>query len=158
VATTLPQARLVLVGQGKEAANLKTLAARLPCAARVTFLGARAHDTLAVCYQAADLFVFASETETQGLVLAEAAACGLAAVAVIAPGCDEVVSDGLTGVLAKGDPTALAEAAIGLLLDHERRAAMGARARAIAEREFDVRLQMDRTLAVYAAALDARRR
>src|SRR5439155_790300 len=83
--------------------------------ARVTFLGARAHDTLAVCYQAADLFVFASETETQGLVLAEAAACGLAAVAVIAPGCDEVVSDGLSGVLAKGDPTALAEAAIGLL-------------------------------------------
>jgi glycosyltransferase involved in cell wall biosynthesis len=61
-------------------------------------------------------------------------------------------------VLAKGDPTALAEAAIGLLLDHERRAAMGARARAVAEREFDVRLQMDRTLAVYAAALDARPR
>ena len=82
----------------------------------------------------------------------------LAAVAVIAPGCDEVVRDGLTGVLAKGDPTALAEAAIGLLLDHERRATMGARARAVAEREFDVRLQMDRTLAVYAAAREARRR
>ena len=158
VATTLPRARLALVGQGKEAATLQRLAARLPSAARVQFLGAREHDTLAVCYQAADLFVFASETETQGLVLAEAAACGLAAVAVAAPGCDEVVRDGVTGVLAKAEPTALAEAALGLLLDHERRAAMGARARALAAREFDMRLQLDRTLAVYDAALGARRR
>jgi len=158
VAGTLPQARLLLVGQGKEAVALRALAATLSSAPRVRFLGARAHDTLAVCYQAADLFLFASETETQGLVLAEAAACGLAAVAVTGPGCDEVVRDGVTGVLAKPEATALAEAALGLLLDEERRAAMGARARAVAEREFDVRLQIDRTLAVYAAALAARRR
>ena len=68
-------------------------------------------------YQAADLFLFASETETQGLVLAEAAACGLPAVTVTAPGCDEVVRDGESGILTKGDPASLAEAAIGLLLD-----------------------------------------
>ena len=158
VVATLPRARLVLVGQGKEATMLQRLAARLPCAPRVTFLGARAHDTLAVCYQAADLFLFASETETQGLVLAEAAACGLAAVAVSAPGCEEVVQDGVSGVLVKPEPTALAEAALGLLLDPERRRAMGARARAIAERDFDVRLQLDRTLAVYADVLAARAR
>jgi glycosyltransferase involved in cell wall biosynthesis len=157
MAGTLPHARLVLVGQGKEAANLQRLAARLACAPRIAFLGARAHDALPVCYQAADLFLFASETETQGLVLAEAAACGLAAVAASAPGCDEVVRDGVTGVLAKPEPIALAEAAIGVLLDHERRAALGARARAVAEREFDVRLQLDRTLAVYGAAVAARR-
>ncbi len=148
----------LLLYEGKEAAHLRALAARLPSASRVRFLGARPHDALPVCYQAADLFLFASETETQGLVLAEAAACGLAAVAVAAPGCDEVVRDGATGVLAKSDPTALAEAAIGLLLDHERRAAMAARARAVAEREFDVRLQIDRTLGVYAAAVAACRR
>ena len=158
VVGTLPRARLALVGRGKEAASLRALAARLPCASRIVFLGARAHDSLAVCYQAADVFLFASETETQGLVLAEAAACGLAAVAVTAPGCDEVVRDGVTGVLAKPEPTALAEAALGLLLDDERRAAMGVRARAVAEREFDVRLQIDRTLAVYAAARAARGR
>ncbi len=155
LAGTLPRARLALVGQGKEAASLRALAARLPSAPRIRFLGGRAHDTLPVCYQAADLFLVASETETQGLVLAEAAACGLAAVAVGAPGCDEVVRDGVTGLLTKADPPALAEAALGLLLDHARRAAMGARARAIAEAEFDVRLQIDRTLAVYAAAVAA---
>ena len=56
---------------------------------------------------------------------------------------------GATGVLTKSSPTALADAAIGLLLDAERRRAMGVRARARAEREFDVRLQIERTLAVY---------
>jgi len=99
------------------------------------------------------VFLFASETETQGLVLAEAAACGLPAVAVDAPGCDEVVRDGDTGLLTKGEPASLAEAAIGLLLDPERRRGMARRAREVAERLFDVRLQIDRTLAVYQDAI-----
>jgi glycosyltransferase involved in cell wall biosynthesis len=81
---------------------------------------------------------------------------------VTAPGCDEVVRDGETGILTKNDPAGLAEAAIGLLLDGERRAAMGVRARQVAEREFDVALQISRTLDVYAdvqarAAAAARR-
>ena len=152
VASTVRRARLLVVGHGKEAERLRRRAARLAAAGGVQFLGVRAHDTLPTCYQAADLFLFASETETQGLVLAEAAACGLPAVAVNASGCDEVVRDGETGLLTKSDPTALAEAAIGLLLDGERRAAMALRARDVAEREFDVRLQIDRTLDVYLEA------
>jgi 1,2-diacylglycerol 3-alpha-glucosyltransferase len=144
--------RLLLVGQGTEALRLRAVARSLSAAARIVFLGARPHDTLGECYRAADAFVFASETETQGLVLAEAAACGLPAVAVSAPGCDEVVRDGETGLLTKGDPTALAEAMIGLLLDEPRRAQMGRTARVVAERAFDVRRQIERTLAVYTEA------
>jgi len=152
VAGTVSRARLVLVGDGTQREELRRRAARSAVSERVTFLGVRPHDTLPTCYQAADLFVFASETETQGLVLAEAAACGLPAVAVAAPGCNEVVRDGETGVLTKGDPGGLAEAVIGLLVDVERRRVMGARAREVAESEFDVRLQIDRTLAVYERA------
>ncbi|MBI4636302.1 MAG: glycosyltransferase [Candidatus Rokubacteria bacterium] len=152
VAGTLRRARLVLVGDGTEASRLRQLAVALALADRVDFLGPREHEALAVCYQAADLFLFASETETQGLVLAEAAASGLPAVAVSAPGCDEVVKDGETGVLTKNDAAALAEGVIGLLLDGERRSRMVRRAREVAESLFDVRLQIDRTLAVYAEA------
>jgi glycosyltransferase involved in cell wall biosynthesis len=155
IAGTLGRARLALVGQGKESEPLRRLAARLPAGERIHFAGVCAHDALAAWYQAADLFLFASETETQGLVLAEAAACALPAVAVLAPGCDEVVRDGESGILTKGEPAALAEAAIGLLLDAERRAAMGGRARQVAERHFDVDLQIARTLDVY---LEARAR
>ena len=153
VSSTIPAARLVLVGQGTEAERLRRMATSLPVADRIRFVGLRPHDSLAECYQAADVFLFASETETQGLVLAEAAACGLPAVAVNAAGCDEVVRDGDTGILTKGDPAALAEAAIGLLLDPERRRAMARRAREMAERLFDVKLQIDRTMAVYADAV-----
>ena len=153
VASTVPAARLALVGQGTETQRLSRMAAALPVADRIRFLGLRPHDTLAECYRAADVFLFASETETQGLVLAEAAACGLPAVAVDAPGCDEVVRDGETGILTKGDPAGLAEAVIGLLLDPERRRAMGRRARELAERLYDVSLQIDRTMAVYADAV-----
>jgi glycosyltransferase involved in cell wall biosynthesis len=158
VAGTVPRTRLVLVGHGTEAAALRRQARELPVGHRISFLGVRAHEALAECYRAADVFVFASETETQGLVLAEAAACGVPAVTVSAPGCDEVVRDGESGVLTKSDPAMLAEAAIGLLLDGPRRAAMAARAREIAEREFDVDRQIDRTLAVYDAAMARRRR
>ena len=157
IAGTLPGARLWLVGQGKESQALQRQAAASPAAERIYFAGVREHARLAVWYQAADLFLFASETETQGLVLAEAAACGLPAVAVLAPGSDEVVRDGDSGILTKGDPAALAEAAIGLLLDAERRAGMRLRARAIAEAEFDVERQITRTLDVYAEALQRRR-
>ena len=152
VAGTVPLTRLVLVGHGTEAQALRRHARTLAGADRIMFLGVRAHEALVECYRAADLFVFASETETQGLVLAEAAACGVPAVTVSGPGCDEVVRDGETGILTKPDGASLAEAIIGLLLDAERRARMAARARAVAEREFDVRLQIDRTLAVYAEA------
>jgi len=152
IAGTLPAARLWLVGQGKESQALQRRAAATPAGDRIYFAGVREHARLAAWYQAADLFLFASETETQGLVLAEAAACGLPAVAVLAPGTDEVVRDGESGILTKGDPAALAEAAIGLLLDGPRRAGMRARARLVAEAEFDVERQITRTLDVYAEA------
>ena len=153
VAGTMPRARLVLAGHGTEAEELRRHAHAHPAGGRIVFLGVRPHEALVGVYQAADLFVFASETETQGLVLAEAAACGVPAVSVSGPGCDEVVRDGETGILTKPDVASLAEALIGLLVDGERRTGMALRARAVAEREFDMRLQIDRTLAVYAEAL-----
>ena len=152
IASTLPRARLVLIGHGTEGERLQRLASQSTFASRVHFLGVRPHDETVTCYQAADVFLFGSETETQGLVLAEAAACGVPAVTVAASGCEEVVRDGESGLLTKADPESLAEAAIGLLLDDPRRRTMAARARQIAERDFDVHGQIDRTLELYEAA------
>jgi glycosyltransferase involved in cell wall biosynthesis len=148
----VPGARLVLVGAGTQRRRLQSLAAALPGADRITFLPARPHLELPACYRAADVFLFASETETQGLVLVEAAACGIPVVSVSAPGCDEVVQDGGTGLLVKPDPAALAEGAVGLLLDRDRRRRLGLAARAHAVRAFDARSQVDRTLEVYERA------
>jgi 1,2-diacylglycerol 3-alpha-glucosyltransferase len=153
VAGALPEAELILVGQGTHAAALRRHAAAGPAASRIRFAGSHDRDALPPFYQAADLFLFASETETQGLVLAEAHACGLPAVAVQASGVEEVVLDGETGVLTKPAAHDLADAAIGLLLDPSRRAAMGTAGRAVAARHFSAAGQVDAMFGRYTSLI-----
>jgi len=150
IAGALPQARLLLVGQGSHAEVLGRRAAASPARDRIRLVGGVAREALPPYYHAADLFLFASETETQGLVLAEAHACGLSAVAVRATGVEEVVVDGETGLLTKPDARDLADAAIGLLVDPARRAAMGAAGRVVAERDFSAAGQVAAMVELYA--------
>ncbi|WP_439328931.1 glycosyltransferase family 4 protein [Desulfofundulus thermosubterraneus] len=91
--------KLVLVGGGPEEVNLKRQAAQLGIGQQVIFTGTLNRTEVINCYQGADLFVFASKTETQGLVLAEAKAAGLPVVAVKAFGTSEMVRDGEDGFL-----------------------------------------------------------
>ena len=90
-------------------------------------------------------------------MLAEAHACGLPAVAVRASGVDEVVTDGETGFLTKGETGEMADAAIGLLLDAERRVAMGQAARRLAEARFSTGRQIDAMVGHYEALIAGRR-
>lgn len=149
IALAVSGARLLLVGQGSHEAALRRLAAASPARSAICFAGSVAREELPPYYQAADLFLFSSETETQGLVLAEAHACGLPAVAVRASGVDEVVRDGETGLLTKADVEELADAAIGLLMDAPRRSAMASAARAFAASDFSATRQVEVMLGHY---------
>jgi 1,2-diacylglycerol 3-alpha-glucosyltransferase len=157
VAAAVSSASLHLVGKGSHAAALEARAAAGRAGHRVVFHGGLAREALPDYYRAADLFLFASETETQGLVLAEAHACALPAVAVRASGVDEVVTDGLTGFLTKGETGEMADAAIGLLLDAERRVAMGQAARRLAEARFSTERQIHAMVGHYQALIAGRR-
>jgi glycosyltransferase involved in cell wall biosynthesis len=64
---------------------------------------------------------------------------------------DEVVRDGETGLLTKAETGDLADAAIGLLLDRERRTAMGRAARLVAERQFSAVGQVEVMVRHYTA-------
>lgn len=83
----------VVVGDGPSRA---TLEAAYP---DVHFLGYRHGEELARTLAAADVFVFPSRTDTLGLVMLEAMACGLPVAAYPVPGPADVVIDGLTGCL-----------------------------------------------------------
>jgi len=149
-------ATLHLVGKGSHSQALEARAAAGRARRRIVFHGVLAREALPDYYRAADLFLFASETETQGLVLAEAHACGLPAVAVRASGVDEVVTDGETGILTKAETGEMADAAIGLLLDAGRRVSMGQAARRLVEARFAAPRQTASMVAHYEALLTRR--
>lgn len=85
-----PQAHLAIAGDGKSREELEKITAQAgEPGTRVHFLGSRTGRDLLSVYGAGDLFVFASRTETQGMVIAEALAAGMPAIALDAPGiCD----------------------------------------------------------------------
>lgn len=119
---TSPQPiRLVLAGGGPHLPIFQEYAEKLRLTDRVLFTGFIPRDELVDYYRAADLFVFASKTETQGLVLMEAMAAGLPAVAVRAMGVTDIVFDGETGVLVPEDEQIFADRVRELLQDPARR-------------------------------------
>jgi len=92
VALDLPGSRVV-VGDGPDLARLR---ARFP---GVHWLGRQPHESLARYYDAADVFVFPSRTDTFGLVMLEAMACGCPVAAFPVTGPIDVVTPGVSGVL-----------------------------------------------------------
>jgi glycosyltransferase involved in cell wall biosynthesis len=109
VAAQRPELRLVLIGDGPARETLEGLAAELGVAEHVTFTGALPFDEVPCYLKAADLFAFASVTETQGLVTIEAMAAGLPIVAVDGSGTRDIIEHGKQGFLVENDPEALAK-------------------------------------------------
>ncbi len=141
-----PDVRLVIVGDGPHRAALEAHARRRGVAGRVRFTGALAPAALPDVYASSDAFAFTSLTDTQGLVLAEAAAAGLPIVAAESAVAREVAGAGARIVAAT--PRAFAEALAGAARA-PRRPASGAPAGAGATD------QARATKVVYAAAQSA---
>ncbi|HEY3159714.1 MAG TPA: glycosyltransferase family 4 protein [Vicinamibacterales bacterium] len=133
----LPAARLILAG------NLDTPAIRNQIAAldlspAVRLAGPVAHADLPSLYQAADVYMHSSYYEGLGLVMIEAAASGLPVVSTASDGARDIVIDGETGTLVPiGNPDALADAVVDLLVHPTRARSMGERGRQHVARRFD---------------------
>lgn len=90
-----PDALLLVAGEGPARRDLDRRAAQLGLAGRVRFLGYLGRDgDLAACYRAADALLFASRTETQGLVLLEAMALGVPIVTTAEMGTRDLLASG----------------------------------------------------------------
>lgn len=147
-----PPWRLAIAGRGEEDAPLRSLADEAGITPRVHLLGFRsdAPDILA----AGDLFVMPSLSEGLPLALVEAMAMGLPIVASNVGGIPEVVARDTEAVLVpSASPPALAAAIGSLLVDPERRAALGAAAQRRAYRDFSVRTMGDAYEALYRGAV-----
>jgi glycosyltransferase involved in cell wall biosynthesis len=117
---------LILVGGGPQQKAHRKLGESLD--KQIIFTGQRAHAEVLDYYFAADLFVYASLTETQGLGLTEAKACGLPVVAVFGGGISDVVESGVDGYLVPQRQEVFVEHVLRLLRDHQLRRSMSIKA------------------------------
>ena len=150
---SLPNTRLVLVGDGPARPRLERDFADLP----VTFMGYLRGERLSRAYASADIFVFPSGLETFGLVVIEAMAAGLPVVASRVGGVDDIVRDGINGyTFYSGDTAALREGVRKIASSRENMRWMGTQARAYAETQsWDV--IMDEVIEIYASLIAERR-
>jgi 1,2-diacylglycerol 3-alpha-glucosyltransferase len=96
---TKPFTKLLIVGTGPEESNLKMLCQAYNLQDNILFSGQVKHQELLKCYSGADIFTFASQTETQGLVVGEAKASGLPVVSLYSPCMSEMIFNGKDGFL-----------------------------------------------------------
>jgi glycosyltransferase involved in cell wall biosynthesis len=151
-AAEVPEATFVLAGDGPLRGELEAEAARLGLGERVVFLGRRTDipDLLAAC----DVFALPSLFEGTSLAVLEAMAAGRAVVSSSIGGTDELIEDGVSGLLVPpGDAAALGGAIQRLLGDAELRASMAARARRRAHTEFTRQEMAKRVERVYTEVL-----
>jgi len=148
-----PRLRMLFVGGGPAEDAVRAHAAEAGVSGRVHVTGLLPRDKALALVKASDLFVFASQTETQGLVLAEALAAGLPVVAVAGPGLASTIRPGIDGELVPAEPAATRAERLGVVAgalagDRRRRERVAAQAREGAAR-FDARTRVAEVAGLY---------
>jgi glycosyltransferase involved in cell wall biosynthesis len=119
LASMFPKSKLVIAGEGGGKEGLRKMVRKLGLEKQVVFLGYLSGNDWRDCYASADLFTFASVTETQGLVVTEAMAAGVPVVAVGRMGVKDVMHEQRGGLLTDLDEDEFIEAVRRMLTDKE---------------------------------------
>lgn len=147
---------LVIVGHGTENKYLKQKVENLNLSSRIHFPGKINKKYISSVYSDADIFVFASVTETQGLVLLEACAAKLPIVVVDDPAFKNMVVNGKNGYVVPLQKKAFVEKIQLLLKDKTLRKALGEHSSELLEKNFSPEQLTDAVLDVYRQALAAK--
>ena len=117
-----PNARFMVAGEGSAREDIVRVFEELNLKKSLLMVGNITGRDLADCYAAMDVFVFASKSETQGLVLAEALAASVPVIALSASGVDDVIENRVNGILleAQSSQNDFTVALVDLLKDGER--------------------------------------
>jgi hypothetical protein len=129
-----PDALFAVAGEGPARPHLEAMAVKLGIAPHMHFIGYLDRERgLADCYASADVFVFASRTETQGLVLLEALAQGRPVVSTAVLGTASILQPGCGARVAPEKVDVFAETVLDVLDNRERAARLSAQARVYAQ-------------------------
>lgn len=152
-----PEILLVITGEGPAEASLHKLVKTLGIEKNVKFIGYLDRNTeLNACYASADMFVFASTSETQGLVLLEAMAQGTPVVAIAELGTASILVEGAGALISAEDTLEFADKVHHLLIYPEQRFELGLRAREYALAKWTAKLQAERMASFYTTLINSR--
>ena len=151
-------AHFVIIGQGPEKENLEKLAEKLGISDRVHFTGKISYEFMPQAYHDSDIFVFASFTETQGIVVLEADAAGVPSVLNDDAAFKNMVYDGKNGFLVSLDEDEFAEKILNLLKNVKLRKKMSIEARKIAFEDFNPEVLTNNLLEIYEKTIDEARK
>jgi 1,2-diacylglycerol 3-alpha-glucosyltransferase len=145
-----PSLLLIIAGEGPDSGRLKKLGVSLGVQDNVYFVGnLDRRTTLLDCYRAGDLFVFASPTETQGLVLIEAMALGVPIVSTAVMGTATVLRDARSACVSEENVEVFAAHVAQLLRSPAERATLSC-AGPIDAKAWSTDVLMKRAVALYA--------
>jgi len=127
---TNPNVYFVIAGDGPERENLENLIKSLKISKRIKLLGCVKYDDIPQVYNGADIFIFASQTETEGMIVPEAMSSGLPVLAVRDRVFEQFIESGKDGFLVEKDEKVFNDHLDRLLKDEKLRVAIGKNARA----------------------------
>ncbi|MEZ0330100.1 MAG: glycosyltransferase [Methylophilaceae bacterium] len=145
-----PGVLLMIAGEGPAEASLHKKAQELQLQNNIKFIGYLDRNTeLNACYKAADVFVFSSKSETQGLVLLEAMAQAVPVVAIAELGTKSILIEGEGALIAPEDATVFADRVFSLISDDSKRQQLSVAAKKYAEKRWTSRAQAERMAQFY---------
>jgi glycosyltransferase involved in cell wall biosynthesis len=135
VVKQIPNALLLITGEGPASETLQKQVRSAGLTENVRFMGyLDRHGELEDCYCAADLFIFASRTETQGLVLLESMALGTPVVSTAVMGTGDVLENGQGCIVAREELNDFSSKVVYLLKDEKKRDDLSVSAQSYAEK------------------------
>ena len=155
-----PNAKLVFVGDGQYLKELKKMVKNLGIDKNIIFAGFIDDNHKAAYYQAADTFLFASHTETQGIVILEAMVSGLPIVALQDDSFKGQVRDGYNGYLvdSRSSPETFARNIVKLLGDEPKKVREFGKNSIEIAKDYSERHQAEKLIALYEGLIAARKK
>ena len=149
--------KFILAGEGHELSNLKKIISSAGIEKQVIFQGIVNREATKNLYAAGDIFVYASTSETQGMIISEAMCLNLAVVAVSATGICDAVQSGKTGFLVNEHEDEFAYAVQKLIDDKDLRQTFGENAAKIAHENYTSEICAQRMLETYEKAIERKK-
>ena len=151
----MPKVLFVITGEGPAEASLHAAVKTLGIENNMQFIGyLNREKELNACYKAADIFVFASKSETQGLVLLEAMAQGTPVVAIAELGTASILVEGEGAIIAPEDEAVFMQKVRSLLANPVHCQYLGARAKSYAQNNWSASKQAERVVQFYGELLN----